>query len=421
MKRLMWILPGRSAKRTPRPPAPATLARHRRPRWNSAEVLRWETLTKKQFDGIDRARAVVLVTGSPLEVHGPHLPLGADCLEGEGLAERMLRFLPERHRDRTFLKLPFVYAAADPVPQPGSLSFRPSTTIAFFEDLGRSLAAQGFRTRAGLELPRQPATLPGARGGLRPRLPRARHRDAVRVLGDALAPERRRLGARRRARAPARRQRRQDFAGDTHGGLVETSQLLALHPDLVDPDYKSLPAPHRRALARGARRGAARRPSAASSPPSARCSAPSARASASSPRRPTRALPGKASAELGEQILDTLARRGGRARRPSSSTGRFPRRSGTRRSGSCATSSRTRRRCASSTPGSGCRRRSAEPGPRGRGQGVPPGWPIPGSGAPRAHESLLLAAPPLGARVPRVRRAGRRARALGDDEPRDWR
>ena len=43
---------------------------------------------------LDRERAVVLVTCSPLEVHGPHLPLGADVLEGEGLAERMLCFLP---------------------------------------------------------------------------------------------------------------------------------------------------------------------------------------------------------------------------------------------------------------------------------------------------------------------------------------
>ena len=57
--------------------------------------IRWETLTKKQFDAIDRANAVVFVTCSPLEVHGPHLPLGADFLEGEGLAERTLRFLPE--------------------------------------------------------------------------------------------------------------------------------------------------------------------------------------------------------------------------------------------------------------------------------------------------------------------------------------
>ena len=32
-----------------------------------------------------------------------------------------------------------------------------------------------------------------------------------------------------------------DFDGDTHGGLVETSQLLALHPDWVDPRFKELP------------------------------------------------------------------------------------------------------------------------------------------------------------------------------------
>ena len=65
-------------------------------------LLRWETLSKSQFDRIDRADAVVFVTCSPLEVHGPHLPLGADVFEGEGLAERCLRFLPERQLDRSF-------------------------------------------------------------------------------------------------------------------------------------------------------------------------------------------------------------------------------------------------------------------------------------------------------------------------------
>ncbi len=108
-------------------------------------LVRWETLTKKAFDALDRERCVVLVTCSPMEVHGPHLPLGADALEGEGLAERMLRFLPERHQDRTFLKLPMIYTATDVVPQPGSLHFHPSTTVTVLTDLGRTLGAQGLR------------------------------------------------------------------------------------------------------------------------------------------------------------------------------------------------------------------------------------------------------------------------------------
>src|SRR5262245_33978867 len=107
--------------------------------------LRWETLSKTRFDRLDRTRCVVLVTCSPLEVHGPHLPFGADALQGQGLSLRMLRFLPERHRQRTFLQLPFIYAATDTLPHPGSLFFRPSTTMAVLEDLGRTLAAQGFR------------------------------------------------------------------------------------------------------------------------------------------------------------------------------------------------------------------------------------------------------------------------------------
>src|SRR5262245_27631834 len=108
-------------------------------------VLRWETLTKRRFDRLDRERCVVLVTCSPIEVHGPHLPMGADALQGDGLMHRMLRFLPPPHNERVFLQLPFIYAVTDTLPHAGSLFFRPSTTMAVLEDLGTSLAAQGFR------------------------------------------------------------------------------------------------------------------------------------------------------------------------------------------------------------------------------------------------------------------------------------
>ena len=202
--------------------------------------IRWETLTKKQFDAIDREHAVVFVTCSPMEVHGPHLPIGADCLEGEGLAERTLRFLPERHHSRTFLKLPFVWAACDGVPQPGTVAFRPSTTMAFLEDMGRSLALQGFRNVMVSNFHGSPRHFLSIETACE-RVSRAHGIRMVSIfsmmltrlkvkgseLGDVLGHIPGVVKA--------------DLAGDTHAGFVETSQLLALHPDWVDPDYKSLP------------------------------------------------------------------------------------------------------------------------------------------------------------------------------------
>ncbi len=204
-------------------------------------VLRWETLTKSAFDRLDRGRCVVLVTCSPLEVHGPHLPLGADALEGDGLAERMLRSLPERHRGRTFLRLPFVYAATDVVPQPGSLFFRPSTTLAFLEDLGASLAAQGFRDVLVSNFHGGPRHFVALEQACH-RVSRRRRIRMASVFSMVLRRFARKDGETLEGllgSIPGLRVG--DLAGDTHGGLLETSQLLALCGGWVDPVYKELP------------------------------------------------------------------------------------------------------------------------------------------------------------------------------------
>lgn len=273
--------------------------------------LRWETLTKKQFDAIDRESAVVLVTCSPLEVHGPHLPLGADAFEGEGLAERALRFLPERHRGRTFLKLPFVYTACDGVPQPGTIAFRPSTTIRVIEDLGRSLAAQGFRTVLVSNFHGSP-----------------RHFLAIETACDRVSRER---GIRMVSVFSLMLSRlngggselgdvlghipgvtKQDFAGDTHAGLVETSQLLALHPQWVDPVYQELP---RRTVDLWLAENGKPRPAGERGKPA---SIPKMVAGFKAGihffcQETYSGSPARASAEIGEQILDTLAGRTGEA------------------------------------------------------------------------------------------------------------
>lgn len=206
----------------------------------NANILRWETLTKRRFDELDRARCVVLVTCSPIEVHGPHLPLGADVLEGEGLAERMVQLLPERHRDRVFLKLPFIYAAADTLPHAGSLFFQPSTTIAVLEDLGRSLAAQGFRDVLVSNFHGSPRHFLAIETACA-RVSRERGIRMVSVFSVMLTRLTEGTPELADVLGTLPGVNRDDLVGDTHAGLVETSQLLALHPEWVEGDYGQLP------------------------------------------------------------------------------------------------------------------------------------------------------------------------------------
>jgi len=268
-------------------------------------LLRWEAITKRRFDEIDRSRAVVLVSCSPLEVHGPHLPLATDALEGQGLAVRMLRHLPAAHRDRTFLLLPYIYAATDTLPHPGSIFFRPSTTMAVIADLGRSLAAQGFRYVLVSSFHGSP-----------------RHFLAIERACDRVTRERginmaclfsilvgRLTGGSSElydvlGKIPG--VRREDLVGDTHGGLVETAQLLALHPEWVERDYRTLP---RRTVNLWLAENGERPPEIERGKPAGLFTMIRAfRSGLRFFRAETYSgTPAAASAEIGEQILDRLA------------------------------------------------------------------------------------------------------------------
>ena len=209
-------------------------------------ILRWENLTKTAFDRIDRERAVVLVTCSPMEVHGPHLPLGTDAFEGDGLARRMVSHLDARHHERTFIQLPFIWVATDNVPQPGSIFFKAATIVAVLEDLGRSLAAQGFRhiwVSNFHASPRHFLAIEEAcervnrRTG--PRMVPVFSLMLARLMGGRLDGDLQRAVEAVIGAIPG--VDRADLGGDSHAGFIETAQLLALHPELVDPAFKDLP------------------------------------------------------------------------------------------------------------------------------------------------------------------------------------
>jgi len=199
----------------------------------------WKYMTGAEIAEVDRDRAVVMVTCSPLEVHGPHLPTITDTLEAEALGVRTMELLKERHPEMELLRLPPIYTAADVLPHPGSIAFRSSSVRRVMTDLGRSLAKQGFRNiwvgnfhggpRHFVPIEAAAHTVNRRYGGrmvsmfslLIARLTQGSS-DLSDVLADAigLAPE--------------------ELHGDSHGGAVETSMMLHLIGEHVSPAYASL-------------------------------------------------------------------------------------------------------------------------------------------------------------------------------------
>src|SRR5687767_11730815 len=66
----------------------------------SARIIRLENVSWKALESLDRARVLTMVPVSPLEEHGPHLPLGVDLLQAtfftERVAEEIVRRRPEQ-------------------------------------------------------------------------------------------------------------------------------------------------------------------------------------------------------------------------------------------------------------------------------------------------------------------------------------
>jgi creatinine amidohydrolase len=192
---------------------------------------------------MDRARAVVFLPISPVEAHGPHLPLGTDIYVARALCERMAGELERRQPDLRCLLAPPVTIGSDLVPMAGSLSVRWRTVHTVAMRAGGALARDGFRT----------VVLASGHGGLSHVVAlelaafRLRARYGAGMLAATAALGRTVLRSEEVGRSCAQLDRPlseeglRAIARLEHGGLLETSVMLAVRPDLVRPAYRSLP------------------------------------------------------------------------------------------------------------------------------------------------------------------------------------
>jgi creatinine amidohydrolase len=204
-------------------------------------VLRLEKITHAEIKKLDKSRTIVCATMSPLEVHGPHLPLGQDLLEGYAMVEHAAKLLAKKRKDWTFLLLPPVPVAIDCVPLLGSISFPAHVVRDVAYHLLEPFAKEGF-ARLGYSSfhggPRHITAMELAADKLTEKygVPAASFFSMVLsqvVEGDVFYEGIKDV--------PGREIGVEDLKKDHHAGFVETSIGLHLWPELVAKGWEELP------------------------------------------------------------------------------------------------------------------------------------------------------------------------------------
>ena len=212
-------------------------------RESTGAVFRLAELSFTRLRALDRDRTAVMFSVSPLEEHGPHLPVGTDLFDAEffieRLAERIIREMP----GWTVLLGPPVPLGASAFDEPGTLLARARTVRNLAVDYGAALARHGFRyilLMNGHGGPRHIVALEEAAAAVS-------RRYAVRMLSlsGPILWKVLRGGFTERLEAnlgrPLTAGEREGLEGDAHAGLWETSLILRIRPELVSPEFARLP------------------------------------------------------------------------------------------------------------------------------------------------------------------------------------
>ncbi len=202
-----------------------------------------EEMSTPALDALDRARTVVVLTVSPLEEHGPHLPVGVDAIAARHFAQSLSEKLTAARPGWTTLLAPTLHLGSFTFDAVGTVSVRQRVVRDAVVDYGRSLARAGFRyilvanghggpghltaleEASATVSRRHRVMMASVSGHLAWQFLRGRYVDKIAAaLGRPLTDEERRA-----------------FAEDAHGGWFETSLMLLIRPDLVDQSYRTLP------------------------------------------------------------------------------------------------------------------------------------------------------------------------------------
>lgn len=110
-------------------------------------IHRLEEMTWMEIDDLDRKNTVVWIPISPIEEHGPHLPLGTDLFGARDMAEMAAGLLVEADARLNAVLAPAIPLGGCRITAdfPGTISVRGTTLARVVTDVCSSLAAHGFQ------------------------------------------------------------------------------------------------------------------------------------------------------------------------------------------------------------------------------------------------------------------------------------
>jgi creatinine amidohydrolase len=189
----------------------------------------WQNLTTTDFAELDAETAVALLPVAAIEQHGPHLPLATDALINEAIVAAALARVSDG-LDVLALPALTVGASLEHTSFAGTLCLEPETLLAAWRQVGASVVRAGVRKLVILNTH-------GGQTGL------------VDIVALDLRARYRMLVARAnysKFGLPAGVFPDDALDGDIHGGLLETSLMLHIAPDLVRTsaarNFSGLPA-----------------------------------------------------------------------------------------------------------------------------------------------------------------------------------
>jgi creatinine amidohydrolase len=233
IRRISWRRSARSSRKELTPLEELSMAEN---------ILKLIDLSHPQLNALNREKAVIFIPISPIEEHGPHLPLGVDAFNARFFAQKLAERLTEKRPDWTVVLTPLLPLGTNVFKYIGSIYIRQRAVRDVVTDFASSLARYGFSYFVVFSFHGGPGHLVALEEASR----KVSKKFGVKMISltgglaytfltGGFTPQ-----IERHLSEPLTQKERELFKKDIHAGWWETAMMLKTKPHLVEGSYKEL-------------------------------------------------------------------------------------------------------------------------------------------------------------------------------------